>query len=97
VLTFPVGRATMKATLNAKNLIERVETRLGDVVTETTFADFGELNDPDYRADVFWPKRITQRRGGVTILDLTLTRTNTYNPYVIMPVPASVRSGAGTR
>ncbi len=94
VLTIPVGRATMKATLNAKSLIDRVETRLGDIVTETTYSDYRELNDADYKADVFWPRRITQKRGGVTVLDLTLTRTNTYNPYVIMPVPENVRKAA---
>jgi hypothetical protein len=94
VLTIPVGRATMKARVNAKNLIDRVETRLDDVVTETTYSDYGELNDADYKADVFWPKRIVRKRNGVTVVDLTLTRTNTYNPYVIMPVPENVRKAA---
>ena len=93
-LTIPVGRATLKAWLNGKNLIDRVETRLGNVVTETIYSDYGELNDADYKADVLWPKRITQKRDGVTVLDLTLTRTNTYNPYVIMPVPENVRKAA---
>ena len=67
VLTVPVGRATMTATLNAKNLIDRVETRLGTVVTETIYSDYRELNDADYKADVFWPRRITQKRDGVTV------------------------------
>ena len=35
---------------------------------------------------------IVQKRGGVTISDLTITETNTYNPYVIMPVPDNVKS-----
>ena len=30
----------------------------------------------------------------MTTIDLTVTRTNTYNPYVIMPVPDNVRVGA---
>lgn len=94
VLTVPVGRASLRATINAKNLIDRVETRLGNIVTETTYSDYRELNDADYKADVFWPRRITQKRDGVTVLDLTLTRTNTYNPYVIMPVPENVRKAA---
>jgi hypothetical protein len=63
-------------------------------VTETTYSDYGELNDADYKADVFWPKRIVRKRNGVTVVDLTLTRTNTYNPYVIMPVPENVRKAA---
>ena len=86
----------MKATLGAGNFFERVEARTGGTVTVTTFADFGELNDPDYKADVFWPKRIVQTRGGGTVLDLTLTRTNTYNPYVIVPVPENVRNAGAT-
>jgi hypothetical protein len=94
VLTIPVGRATMKARLNAKNLIDRVETRRGGVVIETTYSDYRELNDADYKADVFWPRRITQKRDGVTVVDLTVTRTNTYNPYVVMPVPENVRKAA---
>jgi hypothetical protein len=97
VLTLPVGRATLKARVNAKNQIDRVETRLGNVVTETAYSDYADLNDADYKADVFWPKRIVQKRDGVTVLDLTLTRTNTYNPYVIMPVPDNVRKAAPSR
>jgi hypothetical protein len=98
VLTFPVGSATLKATIGANNLFEKVEARMGATAIETTFAEFGELNDADYKADVFWPRRIVQKRGGATVLDLTLTRTNTYNPYVIMPVPQNVRNaGAAGR
>ena len=31
-----------------------------------------------------------QKRAGTTTLDLTVTKTNTYNPYVVVPVPPSV-------
>ena len=73
------------------NRIERIETRVGDVVTETTYSDYQDWNEADYKSDVLFPGRIVQRRDGETLLDLTVTLTNTYNPYVIMPVPASVR------
>jgi hypothetical protein len=33
----------------------------------------------------------------VTLLDLTVQRTNTYNPYVVMPVPANVKNAAPQR
>jgi hypothetical protein len=72
--------------------IDRVELRVGSMVTETTYADYQELNEPDYRSDVFFPHRITQKRGGTTVLDLTTQRTNTYNPYVVVPVPANVKA-----
>ena len=75
--------------------IDRVELRVGTVVTETTYADYQELNEPDYRSDVFFPRRVTQKRNGTTVLDLTTQRTNTYNPYVVMPVPANIKAAAG--
>src|SRR5262245_20659735 len=72
--------------------IDRVELRVGNVVTETTYSDYAELNEPDYRSDVFFPRRSTQKRNGTTVLDLTAQRTNTYNPYVVVPVPANVKA-----
>jgi len=77
--------------------IDRVEMRLGNVVTETTYTDYAELNEPDYRSEVMFPRHIVQKRGGVTLLDLTVERTNTYNPYVVMPVPQNVKSAAPQR
>jgi len=71
--------------------IDGVDMRLGNVVTETTYSDYAELNEPDYRSDVMFPRHIVQKRGGVTVLDLTVERTNTYNPYVVMPVPQNVK------
>jgi hypothetical protein len=76
--------------------IDRVELRVGNLVTETTYSDYQELNEPDYRSDVFFPRRITQKRGGATVLDLTTQRTNTYNPYVVIPVPANVKAAFPT-
>jgi hypothetical protein len=73
------------------NLVDRVETRIGDVVTETSFSNYEDWNEADYKSDVLFPGRIVRRRGATTLLDLTVTRTNTYNPYVIMPVPENIR------
>ena len=73
------------------NLIDRVETRVGNVVTETAFSNYEDWNEADYKSDVLFPGRIVRRRGGATLLDLTITKTNTYNPYVVMPVPENVR------
>jgi hypothetical protein len=44
---------------------------------------------------VFLPRHIVQKKGGVMEFDLTLEHTNTYNPYVIMPVPENVSKAAG--
>jgi hypothetical protein len=43
------------------------------------------------------PRHIVQKQGGVTVLDLTITKTNTYNPYVVVPVPGNVEGAATSR
>jgi hypothetical protein len=91
-----VDRATVSATLDAQSLIEKVVIAHGDVVTETTYSGYADLNARDYKADILFPRRIIRKRGGATVLDLTVSKTNTYNPYVIMPVPPAVQQ-AGAR
>ena len=68
--------------------ITRVTTT--GVVTETTYAEYGDWNWDDYRADIMLPRRMV-RRAGTTTFDLTTKNTNTYNPYVVMPVPDNIR------
>jgi hypothetical protein len=95
VVTYPIAslKADVKLTLNKDNRIEQVESRMGGVTTVTTYEEYGDWNGADYLSDVMFPKHIVQKRGNMTITDLTLTKTNTYNPYVIMPVPDNVRVG----
>ena len=75
-------------------MIDRIETRMGATVTTTTFSDYGDWNEADYKSDVWLPKRLVETRGGTTTMDLTVDKTNTYNPYVVMPVPANVRQAS---
>jgi hypothetical protein len=108
-LPAPVSDVTVRATLSTdpKHLIVwhdlalpglvgtyivRAQT-LG-VVTDTTYAEYGDWNWNDYKSDVMLPRRIVQRRADGTVLDLTVTNTNTYNPYVVMPVPPAIRTSA---
>lgn len=109
-LPAPFQNGTVKATLDPEyflfhtmptgvrryfsHRIERVETRLNDVVTVTTYTDYRDLNADDYRSDALLPRRIVSDRNGVKVMDLTLTRSQTYNPYVVMPVPENVRKVA---
>src|SRR5713101_5172370 len=97
VITFPLSGTfegiTVKATLNSKNQVERVETHtdnpvLGDVVTETTYSDYKDLGE--IPSDVLFPSHIVQKQGGFPVLDLTITKTDPNNPYVVFPVPGSV-------
>lgn len=100
VLTYPVPEvagATVAASINAKHLIERVTARLGPAVIETAFANYADWNAKDYKADIWFPGRIVQKRDGVTVLDLTVSKTNTYNPYVVVPVPPAVGTLAPAR
>ena len=76
---------------------ERIEVRQGHAVTEFTYANYEEYNDPENRIDAFFPGRIIEKRDGATILDLTVERTETGNVYVVMPVPDSVRRASATR
>ena len=91
VLNFPIAslKADVKLTLNKDNHIEQVESRMGNVSTVTTYDEYGDWNGADYLSDVLFPRHIAQKRGAATVMDLTVTRTNTYNPYVIMPVPGN--------
>ena len=85
----------VKVTLNALSQPARVEVRYNNRLWVTTYSDYGDLNDSDYQADIFSPRRVVRTVDGETVLDLTIQRTNTYNPYVLMPVPDSVRKAAG--
>jgi hypothetical protein len=95
VLSFPVvdvPGATVRAFYNPESyLLNRVETRLGNVLTDITYTEHGDWNGEDYLSDVQFPKRIVQKRGTTTVADLTIEKTNTYNPYVIMPVPPALK------
>ncbi len=97
VIMFPLSGAlegiTVKATLNAKKQVERVETltdnpMLADLVTETTYSDYKDLGEIE--SDVLFPSHIVQKQRGFAVLDLTITKTDPNNPYVIFPVPDSV-------
>jgi hypothetical protein len=98
VLAFPVvdvPGATIRAFYNPENyLLERAEGRVGNTVTELTYSEHGDWNGEDYLSDVQFPRRIVQKRGATTVADLTIEKTNTYNPYVVMPVPANIKSAA---
>ena len=68
----------------------RVETEFDGALVEVTYADYQDWNESDYKADVLLPGRMVQTVDGNTFIDLTLSLSNTYNPYVVMPLPASI-------
>ena len=95
VVTFPipgVPGTIAKATLNAENQAEYVQTKLGNVVTEFIYEKYDDYNPPDDKVYGYFPGHIVEKRNGVTVLDLTITQTDVGNLYVAVPVPDSVRT-----
>ena len=92
-MTFPLtgglASVTVKMTLNAKNQVASGNTGdnpvLGDTVTETTYSDYKDLGE--IPTDVLFPTHILQKQGGFPVLDLTVTKVDANNPYVVFPVP----------
>jgi hypothetical protein len=85
----------MKVTLDAMYRPARVEVTFMGRAYVANYSEYGDLNEADYKADIFMPRRAVATVDGQTVLDLTIDKTNTYNPYVIMPVPPSVQKVAG--
>ena len=75
--------------------IESVRGELDGTAIEIAYADYRDWNEPDYQADVLLPGRTTITHDGRPVLDLTLTGSNTYNPYVVMPIPAEIAASVG--
>jgi hypothetical protein len=84
----------VKVTLNAEYRPEQVEVRHRNRLLTTTYSGYGDLNEKDLKADIFFPARIVQTADGQTVLDLRIEKTNTYNPYVLIPVPENVQKSA---
>jgi hypothetical protein len=90
VITFPLtgqlAGTTMKATLDSKSLVTRVETLPGNLVAEySDYADHGEV-----LSDILSPGHIVQKQGGRTILDIRVKAWEANNPYLVFPVPKNV-------
>jgi len=91
----PLEGTPVKVTLDSLFRPVRSEIRYQNRSYVTTYDKYGDWNDADYKSDVYMPARIVQTVDGQTVLDLTIQRTNTYNPYIMMPVPDSVQKAAG--
>ncbi len=94
-MTFPipgVPNATATATLDAKFMAERVVVKQGSNTTEFTYSDYRDWNNPLNPAEAFYAGRMTERKNGTVVRDITTTLTETGQMYVVMPVPASVKA-----
>jgi hypothetical protein len=95
VVTFPlpgVVGATATATLDAKFMTERVVVKQGSTTTEFGYSGYKDWNNELNLIDVFYAGKLTERKNGAVVRDLTTTQTETGNVYVVAPVPASVKA-----
>src|SRR5438067_9961559 len=95
VLTFPipgVPNATATAALDAKFMAERVVVKNGANTYEFTYSDYKDWNNPLNPAEAFYAGKMTEKKNGTVVRDITTTLTETAQMYVVMPVPASVKA-----
>jgi glyoxylase-like metal-dependent hydrolase (beta-lactamase superfamily II) len=96
IITFAIpGEFKVKAFVNEHNLVEKVDSWnsnpvLGDMLTETTYADY-----KDFGGGVQFPTKITQRQGGFPTLEIAVTEVKPDAPTDI-PVPDNVRQASVT-
>jgi glyoxylase-like metal-dependent hydrolase (beta-lactamase superfamily II) len=93
VISFAVpGQLKVKAFVNDRNLVEKVDSWstnpvLGDMATETTYADYKDFGG------VQFPTRITQSQGGFPTLDLTVNDVKPNAPAEIQ-APDNLRQAS---
>jgi hypothetical protein len=95
VVTFPipgVPTATATATLDAKFMAESVVVKNGADTYEFTYGNYKDWNSPLHPAEAFYTGKITEKKNGAVVRDITTTMTETGQLYVVMPVPASVKA-----
>jgi len=101
VITFPLGGplagVTVKATLDAKNEVAKVETRpdnpaLAELLTETEYSDYADHGE--ILTDIKSPGHIVQKQAGHPILDIQVKKVDANNPYLVFPVPENVKKAA---
>ena len=95
VLTYPipgVPTATATTTLDAKFMPETVVVKNGATTYEFTYSDYKDWNNPLNPAEALYAGRMTEKRNGTVVRDITTTLTETGQMYVVVPVPASIKA-----
>jgi hypothetical protein len=101
VITFPLSGQlagiTVKATLDSKNFVTKVETRpdnptLANMATETEYSDYADHGE--ILTDIKSPGHIVQRQGGRPMRDIQVKMWEANNPYLVFPVPPSVKTNS---
>ncbi|HZJ33367.1 MAG TPA: hypothetical protein VFD21_17460, partial [Vicinamibacterales bacterium] len=80
VLTYPipgVPTATATTTLDAKFMPESVVVKNGATTYEFTYGDYKDWNNPLNPAEALYAGRMTEKRNGTVVRDITTTLTET--------------------
>jgi hypothetical protein len=95
VVTFAipgVPSATATAMLDAKFMPESVVVKNGSTTYEFAYSNYKDWNNPLNPAEAFYAGKMTEKKNGTVVRDITTTQTETGQMYVIVPVPASVKA-----
>ena len=93
-LSGPLAGVMVRATLNDKNEVAKVETRsdnptLTEMATKTEYSDY--VDHGEILTDIKSPGHIVQEQDGHAALDIQVTKVDANNPYLVFPVPENVK------
>jgi hypothetical protein len=80
VVTFPIPgipNAIATATLDAKFMVERIVVKQGSNTYEFTYSDYRDFNNPLNPAEALYAGKMTERKNGAVVRDITTTLTET--------------------
>jgi hypothetical protein len=95
MITFPipgVPKAMATATLDARFMPSSVTVKNGSDTYEFTYANYKDWNNPLNPAEAFYAGKMTEKKNGKVVRDITTTVTETGQMYVVVPVPATVKA-----
>ncbi len=95
MVTFPIPgipAATATATLDAKFMPESVVVKNGANTYEFTYSNYKDWNTELNPAEVFYAGKMTEKKNGTVVRDITTTVTETGQMYVVVPVPTSIKA-----
>ena len=98
-LSGPLAGMSVRATLDAKSLITKVEARadnpaLASLAMQMEYSDYAD--HAEVLTDIKTPGHIVGKRDGRTVFDLTVKSWETNNPYVVFPVPPNVKAASAS-
>ena len=73
-------------------MAESIVVKNGANTYEFTYSDYKDWNNPLNPAEALYPGKMTEKKNGAVVRDITSTLTETGQMYVVMPVPASVKA-----